>query len=228
MLLPAIHCPASPVGLAITAIQCLNLLSFANEQKSPAGYSKFADQKVSTIPSRTGMLIIYVPAMVTAGAMLATAPHVNGREALVAGLTLVHFAKRVAEVIFVHKCACAPAAPALSHSHAHAHAHTDPHRLHAHLLQVLRQHGADVLRDWDLLRAAHAPDHGLQQAKHQTPLSRSGPCGLSQLQRPTRLLGDTALTLPKIADSTAVCACRCRHRTCQLAFMRPRHRRNPV
>ena len=102
MLLP-IHCPVSTAGLAIAAAQCLNILSFANEKTTPTGYSKFADQKVSKIPSQTGMLIIYVPAMLTAGAMLATAPQVNGREALVAGLTLVHFAKRVFEVLFVHK-----------------------------------------------------------------------------------------------------------------------------
>ena len=102
MLLP-IHCPVSTAGLAIAAVQCLNILSFANEKTTPTGYSKFADQKVSKIPSQTGMLIIYVPAMLTAGAMLATAPQVNGREALVAGLTLVHFAKRVFEVLFVHK-----------------------------------------------------------------------------------------------------------------------------
>ena len=68
-----------------------------------SGYSKFADKATAKVPSQTGMLIIYVPAMVTAGAMLATAPQVNGREALVAGMTLVHFAKRVFEVLCVHK-----------------------------------------------------------------------------------------------------------------------------
>ena len=102
MLLP-IHCPVSTAGLAISAVQCLNILAFANEKQSPTGYSKFADKATAKVPSQTGMLIIYVPAMVTAGAMLATAPQVNGREALVAGMTLVHFAKRVFEVLCVHK-----------------------------------------------------------------------------------------------------------------------------
>ena len=96
-MLPPIHCPVSTAGLAISAVQCLNILSFANEKQTPTGYSKFADKATATIPSRTGMLVIYVPALVTAGAMLATAPQVNGREALVAGMTLTHFAKRVVE-----------------------------------------------------------------------------------------------------------------------------------
>ena len=102
-MLPPIHCPVSTVGLAISAVQCLNILAFANEKQTPTGYSKFADKATAKIPSQIGMLVIYVPAMVTAGAMLATAPQVNGREALVAGMTLVHFAKRVVEVLCVHK-----------------------------------------------------------------------------------------------------------------------------
>ena len=102
-MLPPIHCPVSTAGLAISAVQCLNIMSFRQAKQTPTGYSKFADKATATIPSRTGMLVIYVPALVTAGAMLATAPQVNGREALVAGMTLAHFAKRVVEVLGVHK-----------------------------------------------------------------------------------------------------------------------------
>merc|ERR1740138_1440732 len=101
--LPPIHCPVSTAGLTISAVQCLNVLAFAIEKQTPTGYSKFADKATAKIPSQTGMLIIYVPAMVTAASMLATAHQVNGREALVAGMTLVHFAKRVFEVLCVHK-----------------------------------------------------------------------------------------------------------------------------
>ena len=34
-MLPVIHVPTSAPGLAITAIQCLNLMSFANERQNP-------------------------------------------------------------------------------------------------------------------------------------------------------------------------------------------------
>ena len=101
-MLPAIHCPTSTAGLCITALQCLNLAAFANEKQAPTGYSKFAP-KSATMPSRTGMLIIYSPALVTSAAMLATAPAINGREALVAGMLVVHYAKRVFETAFVHR-----------------------------------------------------------------------------------------------------------------------------
>lgn len=93
--------PSSAAGCAITAFQCLNLMAFANEKTTPTGYSKFAE-KGARIPSQRGMLIIYTPAFATAAALLATSPAINGREALVAGLLLVHFGKRVFEVLCVH------------------------------------------------------------------------------------------------------------------------------
>ena len=101
MLVP-LALPTTTVGLCITALQCCNLLAFANEKQTPTGYSKFAAAKAS-IPSRRGMLIIYTPSLVVSAAMLATAPAVNGREAIVAGMLLLHFAKRVAEVLCVHQ-----------------------------------------------------------------------------------------------------------------------------
>lgn len=48
------------------------------------------------------MLIIYSPAFLTSAVMLAAAPDV-GRAGLVASLLVIHFAKRVGEVLFVHK-----------------------------------------------------------------------------------------------------------------------------
>ena len=91
-MLPPIHVPASTAGLAITALQCLNLLSFANEKQTPTGYSSLRKDRLHPVEGR-GMMIIYTPALVMSAALFATAPVVNGREALVAGLLAVHFAK---------------------------------------------------------------------------------------------------------------------------------------
>jgi hypothetical protein len=68
-------------------------------------YSKFAQGRAdATIPSRTGMLIIYTPALLVATAVAAAAllsaegPFTGGRVAVVAGMLVLHFAKRVFEV----------------------------------------------------------------------------------------------------------------------------------
>lgn len=99
-----IHCPSSIAGLSITALQCLNLLSAANEVSSPTPYSKFGPQTSSAtaLPSRSAMLLIYAPAAVTSAAFFGVAPATNGREALVAAMLFAHFGKRVLEVLFVH------------------------------------------------------------------------------------------------------------------------------
>ena len=74
--------------------------------KSPAPYSKFATPKaVAAGPSLSGrnaMLAIYVPAALASVATLALAPAANGREAIVAGMLLLHFTKRVGETLCVH------------------------------------------------------------------------------------------------------------------------------
>lgn len=49
------------------------------------------------------MLVIYAPPTAVAGAALALAPAVNGRELLVASLLLIHFGKRCLETLFVHR-----------------------------------------------------------------------------------------------------------------------------
>lgn len=96
--------PADAFALTIAALQCMNLLAFANEKKSPTPYSKFAhDDAKAKIPSRWGMLLIYGPAFAAALYCAATAPQLNGRELLVASLLALHFGKRVAEVIGLHK-----------------------------------------------------------------------------------------------------------------------------
>ncbi|KAH8050251.1 3-oxo-5-alpha-steroid 4-dehydrogenase [Aureococcus anophagefferens] len=104
-MLPAIHVPTSAAGLGIAAVQCLNLASCFNEASSPAPYSKFAaavPEKQALVSSRTGMFVIYAPALVVSSVALATAPAANGREALVAALLAAHMLKRCLEVAFVH------------------------------------------------------------------------------------------------------------------------------
>ena len=104
-MLPAIHVPTSAAGLGIAAVQCLNLASCFNEASSPAPYSKFAaavPEKQALVSSRTGMFVIYAPALVVSSIALATSPAANGREALVAALLAAHMLKRCLEVAFVH------------------------------------------------------------------------------------------------------------------------------
>jgi very-long-chain enoyl-CoA reductase len=103
-MLPVVHVPTHPVGYAIAAAQCLNLLSCVNEARAPAPYSRFAgDVAGFAVPSRTGMALIYAPAFALSAAAFASSPARNGREALVGGLLAVHFLKRCVEVAAVHK-----------------------------------------------------------------------------------------------------------------------------
>merc|ERR1712087_91275 len=104
MLLPLALPPANAFSVCVTALQCANLLAGLNEVQQPTKYSKFAP----TVPpvavsSRTGMLIIYGPALAVSAASVLLVPHINGREVLTAALLALHFAKRCAEVLFVHK-----------------------------------------------------------------------------------------------------------------------------
>jgi len=109
MLPPLLHAPTSTDGLCIAGLQCLNLLAGVNEIASPTPYSKFAaDDKAKSagmIPSKLGMLGIYVPPAAAAAAALAidVGSAGNGRETIVAGLLLTHFGKRVAEVLCIHR-----------------------------------------------------------------------------------------------------------------------------
>ena len=42
-MLPPIHCPVSTAGLAISAVQCLNILSFATKGGCAGGTKQFAE-----------------------------------------------------------------------------------------------------------------------------------------------------------------------------------------
>lgn len=107
-ILPPIHVSLGGLPLAVTALQCANLMACANEIQSPTQYSKFAEKvdpkSTSTVSSRMGMLIIYAPAAVVALASIVLAgPASNERAALVGSLMLIHFLKRLLEVVFVHR-----------------------------------------------------------------------------------------------------------------------------
>lgn len=97
-----------PWGAAITAVQLVfTCTSWINEVK-PGGataYSKFSSG--GGIPSRLGMLIIYTPALIAAATLTAehgfSVPTAVGQPGTIATLLMLHFGKRVAEVLVVHK-----------------------------------------------------------------------------------------------------------------------------
>ena len=97
------HAFTDTFSLVVTGVQCLNLFAGLNEVKAPTAYSKFASKSALSIPSLYGMLVIYTPATCAAAYCVATAGDSNGRERLIAAMLLGHFAKRVAETLFVHR-----------------------------------------------------------------------------------------------------------------------------
>lgn len=103
---------SSILGLYIPEWDALNIastvlgLSFAGSavatetKPTPTPYSKFGK---GPIPSRLAMFIIYVPSTIAAcWFLLSSRGEENDRFPLVATVSLVHFAKRVFEVAFVH------------------------------------------------------------------------------------------------------------------------------
>ena len=121
-------CLSSAQGMVITALQCaMVLISWYNESKEggTTPYSKFAP-KGAGVPTRTGMLIIYLPALLVAAAVtpsleLATLAGVSSGPAgwleLLDSLSpaalclFLHFAKRVGEVCVVHRYSGTVGAP---------------------------------------------------------------------------------------------------------------------
>ncbi|KAJ1462899.1 3-oxo-5-alpha-steroid 4-dehydrogenase-domain-containing protein [Pelagophyceae sp. CCMP2097] len=102
-----LHCASGAGGLAVTALQCFNLMSAFSEASSPTPYSKFAEEagtspSAAVIGGRAGMLVIYAPALAASAFFAANSPSVNGREALCASLLAAHFGKRVLETLFLH------------------------------------------------------------------------------------------------------------------------------
>jgi 3-oxo-5-alpha-steroid 4-dehydrogenase len=108
-----------PGILAYNAFQLAGIAGgYFSESKNPMPYSKFAtnnkkddddddDNKTKMVPSRVGMLIIYVPATIVALAWqcLLLPPWLDTTTPVsVAGwMVLAHFVKRDLEVLFLHK-----------------------------------------------------------------------------------------------------------------------------
>jgi hypothetical protein len=97
--------PASVVGAGLTILQVVACAtSYKNERTNPGEYSKFASMKEGkmkqSIPSKTGMLIIYAPATFVAGLFA----FVDGLPSSAAApLLFIHFLKRTLEVLGLHK-----------------------------------------------------------------------------------------------------------------------------
>jgi very-long-chain enoyl-CoA reductase len=107
--MPLIYLPQwTLANVGIVVVQALSLGGFFGEivGGNNAGYSKFANVEKPSVSSRTGMLIIYTPALLTSLTFLVRALQQdeggNGRELLTAALLVVHFLKRDLEVLFVH------------------------------------------------------------------------------------------------------------------------------
>lgn len=102
--------PMTAKWLSITALQAvMSGTTYAAERMDPAPYSKFAQiseagKKGRTVGSRTGMLIIYTPALLLASQMSTDGGQgVSDVPGLVATMLCAHFLKRVCEVLFLHK-----------------------------------------------------------------------------------------------------------------------------
>lgn len=116
-MLPSIIVNTQPGVLAYNAFQVAGIAgSYFSESKNPMPYSKFAnsnnekkddddnDKSPTMIPSRIGMLIIYVPATIVALAVQCLLPLIWDSTPTVAGwMVFAHFLKRDLEVLFLHK-----------------------------------------------------------------------------------------------------------------------------
>lgn len=102
-----------PGVVLYNVLQIVNIFAgYDGEAKSPMPYSKFAHdfasrspKKEFMVPSRLGMLTIYLPAMITVMMYLFALPLVSGnvKPGLACWMLLVHFVKRNLEVLFLHK-----------------------------------------------------------------------------------------------------------------------------
>jgi len=95
-------------GAAITALQILSTaLSYFNEKnpETRAQYSKFSSAQKTMVSSQTGMLCIYMPALVIS-TLCQFLPQLASQESPVRNpaiiMLIIHFAKRVLEVLFLH------------------------------------------------------------------------------------------------------------------------------
>jgi hypothetical protein len=117
IMLPAAIVDSHQGVLAYNAFQVAGILGgYVSECKNPMPYSKFAistkqnegsdERRPKMIPSRMGMLIIYVPATIVAFVFQCMLPLLwdDMRTPSVAGwMVLAHFVKRDLEVLYLHK-----------------------------------------------------------------------------------------------------------------------------
>ena len=102
-----------PGVLLLNALQILSMLGvFKGEIDNPMPYSKFAmitaaeKKSNARVPSKIGMLIIYVPATIVAFVfqfLFPLIPSMSSAPTTAGWMAFVHFLKRDAEVLFVHK-----------------------------------------------------------------------------------------------------------------------------
>jgi very-long-chain enoyl-CoA reductase len=96
------------IGALLTALQIVLICSQYSLEagESPTPYSKFACGKklIGSIPSRYAMLLIYLPAFSFSLYQMISMPiEENLRVKTLINCIIVHFLKRVVEVMFVHK-----------------------------------------------------------------------------------------------------------------------------
>lgn len=102
-----------PGVLSYNLVQFLGICAIYNSEiEKPMPYSKFAQEASSAgkstpmVPSRTGMLIIYVPATIVAFVFQFILPRFASMAftpSLAGWMVFAHFLKRDAEVLFLHK-----------------------------------------------------------------------------------------------------------------------------
>jgi protein-S-isoprenylcysteine O-methyltransferase Ste14 len=99
----------SPASLAVGAFQLCGGAAYLSESRGVnTAYSKFAKSNPllkKPVASKYAMLMIYVPSVIVCAASMPGAASVvaNGRELVVAGMLLAHFAKRVGETLLLHR-----------------------------------------------------------------------------------------------------------------------------
>ena len=94
-------------GAAITGFQVMATVTNYNAPVSAAPYSKFAhsvdSESQTMIPSKSGMTIIYLPALLLSTFLYSANTFGISVNPLASQLVIFHFLKRVLEVQFLHK-----------------------------------------------------------------------------------------------------------------------------
>jgi very-long-chain enoyl-CoA reductase len=105
--------PSNRSMVALAAVQCLLVvLNGINEYANPTPYSKFAKSPLSSktaissstmIPSRQGMVLLYLPSMITSIGFILSNYNNIATTTMAVYLVGIHFTKRVLESLFLHR-----------------------------------------------------------------------------------------------------------------------------